>query len=281
MFSDQLSLKMKTMKKYLRKSLFVLLNDSDEDKSLFHDLLVSSLDISRPKWLFFLDNKITMDEFFLKTYIPFNSNCLVSITNSDNSEVITEIYQISKDDRLRKNILAHWNLDNGIQFSKTNLYQRRNNLFGFHFRVSTVLDSPYTFLSNTQNHEIQLDGIIGKVMEHLKKELNFTITYRFTREYGIRLNNGSWTGGIADLVNNVSDIFASSIGMTSSRKEAIDFTIPLFFSDDCFFFKKPIKEDVEWKKFLNIARMKKHGILNRIIKGATKISAQSVRLLLF
>ncbi|XP_034940344.1 probable glutamate receptor [Chelonus insularis] len=234
----------------LENKLMVFLDDSDSLRTQFKNKLVPLTEISDPAWLIFFKSDTKIDEYFEDLYIPFNCRFMVSKKNifqHKNNETIWEIYKVAKSTQLKYSILGHWSYRTKIKLSNLDLYQRRHNLYGHSLRVTLVNSIPNSIITVDKNNNIKFKGIFGSIMELLEHYLNFSSTYLVVSNYGIKLNNGSWIGGMATLVNNDSDIFPTNLRMTSSRAESIHFTTPVYLSSEFFFFKnEPI---VPWKTF--------------------------------
>ncbi|XP_052777930.1 glutamate receptor ionotropic, NMDA 2B-like [Mya arenaria] len=75
------------------------------------------------------------------------------------------------------------------------------------------------------------EGIVVDILHSLSVEVKFDFLMYFKNDsmYG-RNVNGSWNGIIGDVVNDVADIMAGAITMTSERLQAVDFTESFYFS---------------------------------------------------
>lgn len=66
-------------------------------------------------------------------------------------------------------------------------------------------------------------------------------SYQVSNEWGYLTAAGTWTGGIASLIDNTSDIFAAELMMTSDRVSAITFTTPLYSTKYCHYVQNFVK----------------------------------------
>nr|XP_053636401.1 LOW QUALITY PROTEIN: probable glutamate receptor [Cherax quadricarinatus] len=77
---------------------------------------------------------------------------------------------------------------------------------------------------------VQFQGSLVKMIEYLSGALNFT--YSFMRPpdsvWGVRLNNGSWTGMMGMVVREEVTISAGPFMIDRWRAEVADFTVPIF-----------------------------------------------------
>ncbi|XP_034940357.1 uncharacterized protein [Chelonus insularis] len=234
------------------KNFFVFFDDSDQLKIQLMKQLIPLIDISDPVWLIFFNDDTEIKNYFVDVYIPFNCRFMISQKNSsssNNSTIITEIYQVDKYTELRYNIFGSWNPDYGFQLPTFTLYRRRSNLYGHLMRIAVLDSTPGSTIVMDEQRGIRIGGIFGAVVDILQERMNFTPAYHVVSEYGSRLQNGTWTGGVGSLVYNICDIFPTNLRMVSARLEAIQFTTPLYLTRDCFFFKKPLST-LSWNLFL-------------------------------
>ncbi|XP_034943629.1 probable glutamate receptor [Chelonus insularis] len=167
---------------------------------------------------------------------------------SQYSETILEIFKVNRNSKLFHNIFVTWDPKNDIEFPTNNLNGRRNQLYGLNLRTAIMHTLPSMSISYTNNGQIHVGGIFGEVIDILKVVMNFTMTYIITEQYG-NFEENKWTGAVGLLVRNESDFFPGYLGMTSSRLGAIDYTKPLFLSNDRFFYSKP-PPSLKWNQFL-------------------------------
>lgn len=117
--------------------------------------------MSKPTWLVFFSNGSAVDEYFSPFNLPFDCNVMASIENRElDEEIITEVYRIDKDTKLKKATFAYWNEKSGLRATRESFYSRRNSLDGKILRVVTLdvniyfpICSDQTFF---QNYIIQL-----------------------------------------------------------------------------------------------------------------------------
>ncbi|KAK0169134.1 hypothetical protein PV327_002880 [Microctonus hyperodae] len=171
----------------IKRPLFVFLNDFDDVKYQFGNLVAPLIDLSYPNWLIFFREETKIEDFFQHIYIPFDCTFMISQPNSQcnnsiNAEIIWEAYQIDRAKEVRSGIFATWNSETGIQLPK------------------------YT--------------------------------------------DGTWTGGIASLIDNTSDIFAAELMMTSDRVSAITFTTPLYSTKCRTYIKRPSTSSLKWNAYV-------------------------------
>lgn len=76
----------------------------------------------------------------------------------------------------------------------------------------------------------QLDGIAIRIFASFMKILNFNATFYETadRQFGSRLQNGSWTGIVGDVLRNEAEFGLSALSVTFERAKHVDFTRAFF-----------------------------------------------------
>ncbi|XP_069188814.1 probable glutamate receptor [Procambarus clarkii] len=74
-------------------------------------------------------------------------------------------------------------------------------------------------------------GPIAMVVEYLAKALNFTYTNVIPRDntFGIKADDGSWTGMLGMVQRREADIAIGPFGLSLTRAEAVDFSWPLWY----------------------------------------------------
>lgn len=82
-------------------------------------------------------------------------------------------------------------------------------------------------------------GFFADLLEELQKNLGFnTTTVPPQRQYGVKGEDGKWSGQIGQLVAGEADFTLSELTITEERKEAIDFSIPFATSGVTVLIKK-------------------------------------------
>ncbi|XP_069957606.1 glutamate receptor U1-like [Cherax quadricarinatus] len=79
------------------------------------------------------------------------------------------------------------------------------------------------------NTEHQFHGPMTRLMDYLSQAMNFTYTYvRPSDElWGIKLDNGSWSGMMGMVVREEVGIGVGPFSIIISRNEVVDFTVPI------------------------------------------------------
>nr|XP_053636394.1 glutamate receptor-like [Cherax quadricarinatus] len=77
---------------------------------------------------------------------------------------------------------------------------------------------------------VQFHGSLGKLIDYLSGALNFTCSFVRPPDgvWGVKLNNGSWSGMMGMVVREEVSIGAGPFIIDRWRAEAVDFTVPIF-----------------------------------------------------
>ncbi|KOX79721.1 Glutamate receptor delta-1 subunit [Melipona quadrifasciata] len=249
---------------HIKRPLFVLLNDLDEIREQF--ALVSKwIAMAYPTWLLFLQDETSFEEFLSDVYVPFD--CMMMVTQRDAkeaSEIIREVYQISREDGLRSMNFGKWDPESGFRGPRFGLYQRRHDLHGRNIRVVSINDPPVSRVIRDEiGQPFGIRGFFGEVIQLLQEGMNctkrlfqmtrrgdFRFTYMEATSWGAQLPNGSWTGLIKMLVDDEADLGASELMMSSDRLGAIKYTTPVYTTRCRAYIKRPDTTAVNWNAYL-------------------------------
>ncbi|XP_011301405.1 glutamate receptor ionotropic, kainate 5-like [Fopius arisanus] len=183
---------------HIKRPLFVLLNDDDDVREQFAFQIAPWIDMSYPTWLIFLRPETSIEAFFDKIYVQFDCTIMASKPDADSEnpgEIITEVYQIDRGERLRTGLFATWKIDTGIKLPRWSLYQRRSDLQGHLFRVMSIQDPPQSMIIHDDSGRVTgLGGFFGGLMDLLQESMNCTIRAYIKRpsssalKWGVYLN---------------------------------------------------------------------------------------------
>jgi hypothetical protein len=86
-------------------------------------------------WLVFVDAMTSLEEFFVKTYIPFDSEFLVAQSSSGSrgrgvEASLTEVYHVHSTLPLQIFRIGNWSSVTGLSWSAVPFVQRRGDLHG-------------------------------------------------------------------------------------------------------------------------------------------------------
>ncbi|XP_047735560.1 glutamate receptor ionotropic, kainate glr-3 [Hyalella azteca] len=126
------------------------------------------------------------------------------------------------------------------------------DMSGIHFVVTSI--------NNTQAHYSSYDssldrfvmsGVFGEIFEIAKTKMNFTysVVSPADDEFGVLLDNGSWTGLVRDLVSRRADIAVAFLTKTMSRWEAISFSATILNFRYRIFAQIPSSSTLRWQAY--------------------------------
>lgn len=135
------------------------------------------------------------------------------------------------------------------------------------FRVGVVLAEPWAFVENSLNSSsIQslndslddkgLTGYCIELLRELSKKMDFDYEIRPSskNQYGHRLENGSWTGLVGDLISGEIDISVATLTMTTEREEVIDFVSPYFDQSGISILLRKEEPEQNFFKFMKVLK---------------------------
>ncbi|XP_060069605.1 uncharacterized protein LOC132549672 [Ylistrum balloti] len=123
--------------------------------------------------------------------------------------------------------------------------------FGFNqrkFIVSTQPVFPFEFRTNTS-----FEGLCIDLLEQLSVELNFTFEVIVSPDgdFGVMLDNDSWTGLIGQLQRKDVDLVAAPLSITIQREHVMDFIHPFFHDHSVVLIQKPDPQETKWRTLID------------------------------
>lgn len=121
--------------------------------------------------------------------------------------------------------------------------------------VTTKRTQPYFMLKSTPNKQEgndQYEGYAVDLIHELSRIVGFK--YRFKEvddgKYGVK-ENGTWTGMIGEVISGKADLAIVDLTITSTREEAVDFTLPFMNTGISILFKRPTNKATTLFSFLS------------------------------
>ncbi|KAK6173038.1 hypothetical protein SNE40_016574 [Patella caerulea] len=131
--------------------------------------------------------------------------------------------------------------DYAIKINASSLYNRTQ-------KIATVMEQPFTMIKKDRDGEPPHGGSQGyegycvDLIALVAKKVGFEYTLLPSNDYGKKLENGSWTGMIGELVRKEKDIAVASLTITEERERAVDFSKPFMSTGISIMIKKPDKQ---------------------------------------
>ena len=126
--------------------------------------------------------------------------------------------------------------------------------------VTSIRTKPYFMLKSTPNKQEgndQYEGYAVDLIHELSKLVGFKYKFKEVSDlkYGVRevKPNGTvtWSGIIGEILTGVADLAIADLTITSSREEAVDFTLPFMNTGISIVFKKPTNKVTTLFSFLS------------------------------
>nr|KAF7398294.1 hypothetical protein H0235_016302 [Vespula pensylvanica] len=177
-------------------------------------------------------------------HLRFNSEMLVRCGTEN---ILREWYSIDTNQIEIKDV-ATWSLEKGInKMVPDYLYERRYNLQGSIMKAVIIKTSLFSNI----NKDGELDGLFGRILRELSVSLNFSFNIVSEMEEHGRWNakEKTWSGGIGELYAGRADIVFAAFSINDDRLNAVDFTLPIFVSKNCFFIREPENLAIKWSSY--------------------------------
>uniref|UniRef100_A0A6G1S9T4 Glutamate receptor, ionotropic kainate 2 n=1 Tax=Aceria tosichella TaxID=561515 RepID=A0A6G1S9T4_9ACAR len=126
--------------------------------------------------------------------------------------------------------------------------------------VTSIRTQPYFMLKSTPNKQEgndQYEGYAVDLIHELSRIVGFKYKFKEVTDlkYGVRevKPNGTvtWNGIIGEILSGVADLAIADLTITSSREEAVDFTLPFMNTGISIVFKKPTNKVTTLFSFLS------------------------------
>ena len=153
-----------------------------------------------------------------------------------------EVYDTYKMHENSSSILSQnsiWNPDTGFQQVEKSVWSTPRSLNGLHIRVLSAYSAPsVTYIEDGCTSNDCFKGIFADVWHTLSQQLNFTYTVKRAYKWG-SLSNGSWDGMVGMLKDDIADVAAADLTVSSERGEAVDFLPVLMEITEELYMKNP------------------------------------------
>ncbi|KAL0269926.1 UNVERIFIED_CONTAM: hypothetical protein PYX00_007507 [Menopon gallinae] len=192
-------------------------------------------------WLVFLNTPSS--DFFRDSRPSFGSEVVAAEIFNPHEVFLREIYTVDDGFPLRIVEFGKWTLLNGLDVSRTSLYERRSDLEGKVMRIGSNENWPVCSFSNGE-----WDGYMPRLWREIESLINCTtVPVRSVDDAtGLEFKNRTWNGLMGMLLKNEIDVIAAELTMTKDRMEVIDFTYAAASAKYQLFFKA-LGYRLEWK----------------------------------
>ncbi|XP_069696128.1 probable glutamate receptor [Periplaneta americana] len=221
---------MSSEKKLNYRSIFLLLSS---DELTRQTLLQASAagDLSRIRWLLFMDSTTLLKEFFDKLFIPFDCDFLVAQRCGDTTEVsLTEVYHIHNIRPLQTFRVAKWS-PREMSWSSETFHERRGSLQGVSIKAAVIPYKPYLNVAKYDGKTpVKFEGYLMDLWNELQHRMNFTTKFVTSHDavFGFLLDNGSWSGVVGMVLREEVDVGISFFAYLKDRIDAVSFLPPIW-----------------------------------------------------
>ncbi|KDR11376.1 hypothetical protein L798_14896, partial [Zootermopsis nevadensis] len=202
------------------------------------------------RWLLFLPKSNSLEEIFDQVNIPLNCEFLVAQREGEMVQLV-EVYRVNDTFPLEMNLVGNWSQKRGLQWTRTPLYKRRNNLRGFVFRATISINDPGTTVTSLGNNQYVVEGFLGKVWSSLAERLNFSTQFLKPRvQWGVEVN-GKWNGMIGVITRNEADVAIAAFSMSPFRIPVLEFLKLIMVETSVLYIRKPEMYWPNWTTFFS------------------------------
>ncbi|WAR00595.1 GRIA2-like protein, partial [Mya arenaria] len=115
--------------------------------------------------------------------------------------------------------------------------------------ITTIINPPFVQASRLEKGrpavgEERFEGFCIDMIKVIAQKVNFNYTIRevLDREYGSKLNDGSWDGMVGEIIREEADIALASLTISSKREEVVYFTKPYMNTGISIMIKRPERD---------------------------------------
>ena len=148
-----------------------------------------------------------------------------------------------------------WTIKSGLNMTKGNIWERRDNLYGRQLRVAVLRWPPFfDFTLNEEGLAMDAKGFLVDILQQLARNLNFTILMKTPNDgqWGSITESNEYTGLVRQLLKKEADIAPSGLYILKWREEVIDFAIPLLEDLQTLIAKKSSGKEVDFTGYIDI-----------------------------
>ena len=142
------------------------------------------------------------------------------------------------------------------------IWDERCDLKGHILKAGWIFSMPYNYFDGIygdprSNQEINpgkdynLTGMFQEIAQTLAQKCNFTLDMKEIKEFGVKNEDGSWTGIMELLRKKELDVAIADITPTYQRSDIADFSIGLRRSD-YLLFQATSKNHFNWELYKNV-----------------------------
>ncbi|KAJ9585591.1 hypothetical protein L9F63_002621 [Diploptera punctata] len=188
----------------------------------------------RARWLQFFPVNTSLDEFFRDIFVPYDCE-FSALQHVNGGFVLTEVYKHSMEQVLQKHVVANWRNHNFVWTNLTML-QRRNDLQGDEEALKMKCE-------NMNNNFCKILLEIWSILEH---KMNFCsrAVAEWLGQNVLVQNDGAYAGWSLHWENfflmefRPADVGVNIYGMTTERKEFVNYVSVAFLNRISLFIKK-------------------------------------------
>ncbi|PSN56459.1 Ionotropic receptor 163 [Blattella germanica] len=202
---------------------FYIILTSEESVQLYLNLFSRRSIFTSGRWLMFLGKNVQLEYYFSGIDFPYDCEFIIVQNTSQNILTLTEVYRHEIEESLHKYVLAEW-FNNNLKWTNLSLLRRRENLHGHQIRVSIFPEQEKYVKSNCNGFEKEeFCKAQYKIWRMIEREANAISVYISDVEETVDVGNKTWSGGIAQLILNKSEVAISPFGMTTERISVVNY----------------------------------------------------------
>ncbi|KAH8020295.1 hypothetical protein HPB51_000106 [Rhipicephalus microplus] len=143
-----------------------------------------------------------------------------------------------------------WSATSGLHIARTEkAFQEEvlSTLRNKTMRITTILNAPYVMVKSSA-HKLRgndrFEGFCVDLLREISRHLDFRYRIKLVRDgaHGSKDAQSRWNGMVRELIDREADLAVGDLTITSSREEAVDFTLPFMTLGVSILFRKNQEE---------------------------------------
>ena len=191
-------------------------------------------------WFIWMEN---FEVSFDLNKFGFNSDVTLLI-EQDGQTILQDVYSVNVNEGFVDMAYGFYNDSSGLSLKFTNKWKRRRDLQGITLKAIALEQLGFLETNNqiTEHNKRNINrlpwvGVFPDIFESLAESLNFSFALVSSRDgnWGsYDQETDTWNGAVKDLKDGVADLAPSSVTISHIRSTAIDFSLPIVSSKNCF-----------------------------------------------
>ena len=235
--------------------LFSYLTKFWNDERIVYVALTPCHGLAKKEWLYWSDNSLILTPLSVDVVssLNLNYNSRVYFLNSNLSLFEIFKYQLKDTDYVQGKIGKAES--NDFIIKSTYIWERRSNLNSIHLDI--IYANYHPLMWRESNSASNIKGLYADIFFalHQKMRFHFSLHEQENSIWGLRLDNGSYTGLFGQIQNGKVNWSITGTTRTMERSQLFDFSIPILSQARKLVTRKPL-DDFDTLSYFSVFSLK-------------------------